>query len=83
MRYALRNQTKIKESLGDDLLLRILESLKQAFILWGDNITEIVEGQPYPILTIGDAGHTCNLVAFYVISKKYDVYKLAFKEFVG
>ncbi|MEQ3162088.1 hypothetical protein AAA214_02920 [Parabacteroides goldsteinii] len=86
MRYALRNQDKIRNALGEDLLLRLLESLKQGFELWGDNIDkqiESVEGHPYPLLTLNDAGHSNNVVAFYVIKKQYNVYTLAFKEFIG
>ncbi len=86
MRYALRNQAKIKSALGEDLLQRILESLKQGFELWGDDIDkqiESVDGHPFPLLTLEDAGHSSNVVAFYVIKKQFDVYTLAFKEFIG
>ena len=86
MRYALRNQEKIKSALGEDLLLRILDSLKQGFELWGDNIDkqiESVEGHPYPLLTLDDAQHSSNVIAFYVVKKQYNVYTLAFKEFIG
>ena len=85
MRYALRNQDKIRNALGEDLLLRLLESLKQGFELWGDNIDkqiEYVEGHPYPLLTLNDAQHSSNVVAFYVVKKQFDVYTLAFKEFI-
>lgn len=86
MRYALRNQEKIKSALGEDLLLRILDSLKQGFELWGDNIDkqiESVEGHPNPLLTLDDAQHSSNVIAFYVVKKQYNVYTLAFKEFIG
>lgn len=86
MRYALRNQDKIRNALGEDLLLRILESLKQGFELWDDNIDkqiESIEGHPYPILTLNDAQHSSNVIAFYVVKKQYNVYTLAFKEFIG
>ena len=86
MRYALRNQDKIRNALGEDLLLRLLESLKQGFELWGDNIDkqiESVEGHPYPLLTLDDAQHSSNVIAFYVVKKQYNVYTLAFKEFIG
>ena len=86
MRYALRNQKKIKEALGEELLRRILESLEKGFKQYGEDIEkeiEIVEDHPYPILTLNDAWHTFNLVDFYVIKKQYDVYTLAFKEFIG
>ena len=85
MRYALRNQAKIKSALGEDLLQRILESLKQGFELWGDDIDkqiESVDGHPYP-LTLDDAGHSSNVIVFYVVKKQYNVYTLAFKELIG
>lgn len=85
MRYALRNQNKIKESLGSDLLHRILNSLKQSFDLYGEIIEsqfEYIDGHQYPILTINDASNTSNLISFYVIGKRYNVYHLAFKEFI-
>ena len=40
MRYALRNQDKIRNALGEDLLLRLLESLKQGFN--GEKFDDIV-----------------------------------------
>lgn len=85
MRYALRNQQKIKEALGDDLLVRIKQSLKEAFAIYKDIEQHItpVEGEPFPILMVGDSGNTSNMVAFYVIKRKWDVYTLAFKEFIG
>lgn len=59
---------------------------KQGFELWGDDIDkqiESVDGHPFPLLTLEDAGHSSNVVAFYVIKKQFDVYTLAFKEFIG
>lgn len=84
-RFALRKQEKIKKELGDDLLKRMVDSLKKAFSTYSniDDHIELWEGEPYPILTIDDSGHTSNMVAFYVIKKKFDVYTLAFKEFIG
>lgn len=86
MRFALRNQKKICEQLGKDLLDRILLSLQKALEYYGDRIDsqiEEVEGYPYPVLTVDDAGHSFNLVSFFVIRKRYDVYTVAFHEFIG
>ena len=82
MRYALRNQSKIREKLGVDLLARIILSLDQAFEkrLELDLIEE--SGEPYPKIIINDAGHTCGCISFYVVCIKYDVWKLAFCEFI-
>lgn len=88
MRWALRNQDKIKKHFepdGDEILDRLKNSLKEAFLTY-ENIEEFIEyweNEPYPVLCIGDAGNTSNSVAFYVIKKQYDVYTLAFKEFIG
>lgn len=78
-RFALRKQEKIKKELGDDLLKRMVDSLKKAFSTYPniDDHIEPWEGEPYPILTIDDSGHTSNMVAFYVIRKKFNVYTLS------
>lgn len=86
MRYVLRNQERIKNALGEELLQRILGSLKHGFEQYGSDIEkeiETVEGHPYPLLTLNDAGHSFNVIVFYLVKKQYDVYTLAFKEFVG
>lgn len=86
MRWALRNQQKIREQLGESLLERMQQSLKFAFDKYGDNISCYItewENEPYPVLVVDDAGHSFNVVSFYVVRKMYDVYMLAFKEFIG
>lgn len=86
MRFVLRNQQKIKDALGDELLQRILKSIRQGFEQYGNGIEkeiETAEGHPYPLLILNDAGHSFNVIVFYVVKKQYDVYTLAFKEFVG
>ena len=88
MRYTLRNQDKIKSHFGEDgdiLLKRILDSL-DSFFKSKYNIDDFIfneQSQPYPILSIADAHHTSNIVSFYIIRNAYDVYHLAFKEFIG
>lgn len=85
MRWALRKQDKIKEALGNALLERIKKSLVNAFATYKDieSHIEIVEGEPYRLLFVGDVCNTSNQVVFYVVHKQYDVYTLAFKEFIG
>lgn len=87
MRYTLRNQEKIKshfEPYGEETLNRINESLKNAFSSNDiENYIDNWENEPYPILCIDDIGHSFNMIAFYVLKKQYDVYNLAFKEFIG
>lgn len=90
MRYALRNQDKIKahfEPNGDEILQRIIESLNFHFEHYIDPIKghEGYEGDNtgYKSIFIDDKGHTCQIIAFYIIEITYDVVKLAFSEFIG
>lgn len=88
MRWSLRNKDKIKkhfEPNGDEILNRLEKSLNEAFLRYKniDVYIDNIENEPYPVLCIDDAEHSFNMIAFYVISKKYDVYNLAFKEFIG
>ena len=80
-RYSLRNKDKIKDKLGNDILNRIILSLNAYFVAHDD--IEVFEGNPYPVIIIDDIEHTTNLISFYVIRQKYDVYNLAFNEFIG
>lgn len=81
-RYSLRNKKKISDKLGIKNLTRIVTSLNEAF---KTDLIELhsVEGEKHQILNINDTGHSCGLILFYVIRKTYDVYNLAFKEFVN
>lgn len=81
MRYALRNQQKI-EAAYPGMLKRILDSLKSHF----ENHESIEiddSGEQYPLIIISDVGHTVNMISFYVLEIRFDVYRLAFKEFIG
>ena len=87
MRWALRNQEKIKEHFepfGDEILSRIKDSLDKAFT--SDDLEKHIENvnnEPYPILDVNDTGHSFGCILFYVVRKTCDVYLLAFKEFVS
>lgn len=84
MRFALRNQRAIKshfEPNGQKVLERILNSLKKHFERTEIETTD--GGERFPLLVIDDIDHSVNCIVFYVIHVKYDVYKLAFKEFLG
>lgn len=90
MRWALRNQEKIKahfEPFGQDVLNEIKRSLDTFFkgCKQGDveKLSEQIKGEPYPILMIPYTGNSSADVLFYVVRKTYDVYLLAFKEIVG
>ena len=86
MRYSLRNQSKVAAAYSPDMLKRIIDSLDAYFrnrpFIPGKDCNKIGNDQ-YETLIIDDIGHTTNMIAFYVIEIKYDVLKLAFKEFIG
>ncbi len=81
MRYSLRNKKKIIEAYSEKLFKRIIESLDKCFEE-GEKF-ETHEAKPYPLIGVDDVGNTCGLVIFHVISVNFDVYNLAFKEFVS
>lgn len=94
MRWALRNQEKIKayfEPNGDEVLARIKESLTHYFTTNRSDFPEGLEtiesdfnqlpNEPYPIIAINDVGNENRMIEFYVIGKQYDIYKLAFRGF--
>lgn len=85
MRFSLRNKHKIAIHYDNKTLNRILSSLEAEFDpnKEFDLCIEINDNEPYEMISINDIGHTCGLIIFYVISKTYDVYLLAFKEFIS
>lgn len=82
MRFSLRNQKKIEKAYSPAILKRIMESLKEEFKK-GVIRLEDDASTKYKMLAINDTGHTCGLIIFYVLSVTFDVYNLAFKEFVN
>ena len=87
MMWTLRNKHKIKahfEPWGDEILARIENSLDETFTADNEKLDiEKVDGEPYPILTVNDTGHSFGIIMFYVVKEMYGVYLLAFKEFVS
>ena len=83
MRYILRNQDKIAASIGEDLLKRIVKSLEAEFNGRENHDIKTIEGEKLPLLLINDAGHSFNMITFYVVNETFDVYLLAFNEFIG
>lgn len=67
--------------LGETELSRIKRSL---FCFFDNNSEElrVNVSYPYPLLSIYDIDQPSIMIIFYVIGKKYDVYRLAFKEFI-
>lgn len=88
MRYALRNKDRIKAHFGQDgeeIVKRITDSL-ESFFNGSNDIKDFIVNEPnhkFPILTIADAHHTSNLVSFYIVRVQFNVYTLAFREFIG
>ena len=82
MRYALRNQDKI-ENAFPGLTKSIIASLDKAFSGSRDMQVEAEKHEKYPIILIDDTGHPTGMIAFYIIKTRYDVYHLAFKEFIN
>jgi hypothetical protein len=83
-RYSLRNQDKIQAHFDKKTLERILSSLT-AYFDKGVNAEDInvITGGTYALLCINDIEHTSGIIMFHIISKTYDVYNLAFKEFIN
>jgi hypothetical protein len=81
MRYALRNKKKIKESLGVNVLKNIIASLDAEFSSTKE--FEMLGDEKYKMIAVNDLNRTCGIIIFYVIEARYDVLKLAFKEFVS
>lgn len=81
MRYALRNQKKIEKAFPG-LTKSIIASLDKAFSGSRDVQVETEKHEKYPIILIDDARNPTGMIAFYVIKIRYDVYHLAFKEFI-
>lgn len=79
-RYALRNKRKIRKAFSEKKTQNIINSLKRGF---PEGIKDIYEGKPYSMISVEDLEHTSDIIIFYIIKKTYDVYQLAFKEFVS
>ena len=79
MRYSLRKQDKIKEVIGVEALNQILGSLFEHFRTNKETI--IVDSKPYPHIVIDNIFIRGSRIVFYVVSRTYDVYNLAYKEF--
>ena len=86
MRFSLRNQKKISDSLGEDYLIHLKASLGQYFLPHAE-----IEQHD---IKVGEVNHKCIFVPsirknskvefqFLVISITYDVYNLAYYSSIG
>lgn len=82
-RYILRNKEKIVNYYDEKFYNRLILSLEEAFKEGKELDIENIDGEPYPILTVFDEGHSYGFIFFYVIKKTFDVHLLAFKEVVN
>ena len=77
-RFALRNQEKIKEVLGEEMLNELLKALKLYSVKYPNlSLNTIIEdGKPYPYFVVD------KVAVLYVTRLIYDVYHVALKEFL-
>ena len=81
MRYALRNQEKIKESFGEDQLKRMIASLDAHFEKKNKDTSlkvDYIDGE-HSVVIMEDIEHTTGIFEFYVVDINYDVVILAYK----
>lgn len=83
MRYALRNQDKIIKVHSKEVLDCIIKSLDEHFKK-ENPLNDLKETSSiYKLLIINDVEHTVNCIVFYVLEQRFNIARLAFKEFVG
>lgn len=73
MRYALRNQSKIKEAYSEVGLNEIKRNL-DALFKSGNINTERMPGEKYETISLPG-------ISFYLLEIKFDIYKLALKNY--
>lgn len=83
-RYSLRNQNKIEKAFGATYLELLLKSLNEYF----QNTDIIFEYEnkesKYKFIHVDSAYPNSEMIfEFYVISKTFDVYNLAYKSSIG
>lgn len=83
MRYALRNQRKLKQAFGEPKLKQIIQSLNSFFSSNKVIMTRNEQGVKYQAFTVPNVFQKDCFFVFYIIEQMYDVYKLAFKEEIG
>lgn len=85
MRYVLRNKAKLIKVFGEDYYDLLIKSLSNHFKL-NNVITEFEyeTDKRYKIIHVDNVQpHTDSFFEFYVISKTFDVYLLAYKSACG
>ena len=84
IRFSLRNQEKIKKSLGEDFLKHLLLSLKDYFNKGIVPIEYDYDNQQFKIIHVTNVHPRADsYFELYVISKHYNVWTLAYKSCAG
>jgi hypothetical protein len=84
MRFSLRNQKKISGKLGQKYLDILLTSLVMHFTSTNEIEEHTYEGEDFKVIHVPNAQpKTDSVFEFYVISKTFDVYNLAYKSTIG
>jgi len=78
----LRNQHKIKAALGDEKLKRLKDSISEVMNSDKQIEPQQIDGSEYDIIMIDDVSGIDSMIVFYIIEAKFNIYKIAFKEFI-
>ena len=83
-RFSLRNQNKIKSRMGQDYIDILLASLVMHFTSHPEIEELEYEDEPYNVICVPNAQpNSDSEFEFYVISKTFDVFNLAYKSAIG
>lgn len=84
MRCALRNQHKLIVAFGSDYIDIMIKSINEHFKLAKEIIEYTYESEPFKVIHVQSVQpNTDTILEFYVISKKFDMYILAYKSAMG
>jgi len=78
----LRNQHKIKAVLGEEKLKRLKDSISEVMNSDKQIEPQQIDGSKYDIIMIDDVSGIDSMIVFYIIEAKFNIYKIAFKEFI-
>ncbi len=77
MRYALRNQEKLKEAFGEPFYIELINCLSRHFQSDSVNDRHQIEGVSHPVIKVAGLSHGTTYI-FAVLGQTYDVVRLAF-----
>lgn len=83
-RYVLRNQHKIEKAFDKEYLNLLLKSLDEHFNKYSEIKEHEYYNEKFKVIHVDNAQpNTDSFFEFYVIEKKFDVYRLAYKSAAG